>query len=1030
MARKETIFWILAALVLAGMAVADDNGKRPINSPDFDRVNARVLNHNLVEAAPVGLTKVDVDTTYIMGGPDRLDGKFEDSIGNPDWGEWTTVDFTAEDSEVWHVSGERVLDGSYSMVCGIDLEIPGGWDFGYGDNWDKTLVWTHQVDDASQTSNVHITGMLRSDSEDDWDFTFLEILRSDGWGLIHPDAIWDGFNARILVDFSTSVTGADYQGSGHDEIHLRWRFASDSNTSDQDQLYLSDGSCWLDNLLISVDDVVVEDENFEDGEAQNWNEIVLPGVGNFAQLYSNLQDLDPCRSNSSYQVAFIDNGIVVPGTGGTPCVSYCYGPGGYVVNVTGGLKSPEDHIQNGIVSEPFEWLEGTDAARLIFGVYMHEPMLASSGGTMYEWYVRSTTADDPHALNFEPWDNENSVWYGPPVYSNHPVDLTTYLKAGRQWWQLRLNVWEAGWIWEIEGTDATPHPYFDNVRIYAYPFGGPAMSYNDLFVAQDNFPEQGDLDFINLGTNSIRFDAARNISPNADLRNDPGDSIWVDVVPVRSGSALTEEPKMVVRMKANPVFDGVRMLPPGFSQTGNIIEGIVMGDSTFGNTSGVLVEDRYHFDLPDTGFFYPGDEIHYYFEAFDEVGGDLGHTMLPGDTTGFASFDFDLHYPSDFICRGLPTVFTDVSNEQPKILWWNDFAARGGENEWLFALKGCGFEYGVDYDIYYTNGPDSGEGNGLGGRATSAVLAGYDILLYTCGDLPAYALGNGDYNSDASRDIQVLDSWCLRGGKKMFMTGDNMITDISNKGASGQSFMNNYFGLQHIDSDVGRYIQNQTTPEVLAIEENGIFVNADRWVAYGGCLVINNFDAVQHVGNGTRMAEFTDENGNPGAFTYSAAIRSYNSTTDTEVVLLPYDLMFVYNAPGYTPPPGMAGLSVRSIMMRDILQHFGVQLGGPIGVEDQVPVARDFAVKAYPNPFNPQISIDLSMPRAGQATVKIFNVRGELVRTLLDSHVQSGTIDLVWDGCDKSGARSASGVYFAETKALGQTKVTRMAMIK
>jgi len=52
------------------------------------------------------------------------------------------------------------------------------------------------------------------------------------------------------------------------------------------------------------------------------------------------------------------------------------------------------------------------------------------------------------------------------------------------------------------------------------------------------------------------------------------------------------------------------------------------------------------------------------------------------------------------------------------------------------------------------------------------------------------------------------------------------------------------------------------------------------------------------------------------------------------------------------------------------------------------------------------------------------------VRTLLDSHVQSGTIDLVWDGCDKSGARSASGVYFAETKALGQTKVTRMAMIK
>ena len=1025
MARKLLIGWTLATLALAGAAVADD-GILPDHV--LDRLTTRSIAHQGEVSAATDLAKASGDTIYLLGGPDRLDGRFEDATGQPAWHGWTSVDFTDADTDnAWHVQDQYVLSGSYSMVCGAEIPQPAGSVWGYGNNWRMALLQTHAVDDPSQTRTLRVTGTLRVDTEPQYDYVYLQVQKADTWVEISDEAVWDGVQ-DVSFDFSTSFRAGDYSGSSDDEIRIRFYFASDGAASDQDGDYDSDGACLLDDVTVMIDGATVAFDDFEDGTSGNWTGEVLPGAGDFAALYGNLQDLDPCRGNPSIQVAFVDNGVVVPGTGGTPCITWCYGPEGYIVNNTGGLLGPENHVENGIVSPALAWQEGHDAAELELSLFVHEPMTSSSGGTMFIWWVRSTTADDPAMLEYAEWTTDFTVWYGPPIYVNHLADLTSYLEPGRKWFQVRLEVWEAGWIWGIEGADGTPHPYIDNVRIRSYPFAGPAMSHNDLFLAQDSFPEQGDIDFGNLAANSIRFDAARNISPATHLRNDPGDSLWVDVVPVREGSTLPQLPQMVVRMKANPVFDGVRALPPGFSQDGAIITGTVTGDSTY-NAAGNLVADRYNFDLPDTGFFYPGDVIHYYFEAWDEQGGDIGHTTLPGDTTGFASFDHDLSYPSNFICRGLPTLFSPTAGDQPRILFWNDFADFGGENEWYHALSGCGLEEGVDYDIYYTIAPDAGEGNGLGGRATSAVLDGYDILLYTSGTLFAYTLGEGDYTADASQDIQVLNSWFARGGKKAVFTGDDLVSDLMDGGSLGQALVNNYLGVQFFDNALLDYIGHQTAPTVRTYSGNGILPSVDTWIAYGGCLGINTFDAVQTVGSAQSLAEFTDANGNGGTYPYTAAVYNYNQTTDTEVIYLPYDFMFVYNAPGYQPPAGLEGLSARAVMLRDIFNAFGQQLEGPIGVGD-MPQVRTVDVMAYPNPFNPQTTLALSLPRAGHVSVKIFNVRGELVRTLQDGPLTAGRHELRWDGRDSDGSRQASGVYFAETRALGQTEVTRMAMIK
>ena len=83
----------------------------------------------------------------------------------------------------------------------------------------------------------------------------------------------------------------------------------------------------------------------------------------------------------------------------------------------------------------------------------------------------------------------------------------------------------------------------------------------------------------------------------------------------------------------------------------------------------------------------------------------------------------------------------------------------------------------------------------------------------------------------------------------------------------------------------------------------------------------------------------------------------------------------------------------------------------------------------YPNPFNPSVRIDCSIARAGHLTVRVFDLRGRLVRTVLDEHVDQGAT-LSWDGRDDRGGQVASGAYFYEARMHGEVRVGRMLLLK
>ena len=76
------------------------------------------------------------------------------------------------------------------------------------------------------------------------------------------------------------------------------------------------------------------------------------------------------------------------------------------------------------------------------------------------------------------------------------------------------------------------------------------------------------------------------------------------------------------------------------------------------------------------------------------------------------------------------------------------------------------------------------------------------------------------------------------------------------------------------------------------------------------------------------------------------------------------------------------------------------------------PLPQKFELLAnYPNPFNSNTAIRFQLPYETYVTLKIFNVRGEDIRTLTRGRMKPGMQQVEWDGTDQADRRVASGIY-------------------
>jgi hypothetical protein len=786
--------------------------------------------------------------------------------------------------------------------------------------------------------------------------------------------------------------------------------------------------CWPGAWLAATDLMPVFEwpagnDSPGDPNDQGWTTHDLTGAGDYAWIWDNLADAYASGENYTPQIAFIDDGNKVPGTGGSQCINWCYGPGGYVVN-TGYPGSRPSYVHNEVWSPEIDWPVGAyDGAVFSFDVFRHERLVAgeNSPGVLYLWRVRSAV-DNGSGEEWSEWRDRGYAYYGPEGHRRVQLDVSDLLLQGRTKVQLSLGVAHLGWTMGLDGHDATPAPYFDNVALHVYEHEGPAIYARAIDLAQDAFAD---------AAGDVPFDAARNEARPEEMVNRPADGITVQVRPMGVDATLAGPPELHYYLRANPHLGGT-------DQQG-VVTGVQLPVST--KAGWALLEDEWTFYLPDVSFMAAGDILHYYIKAEDNHG---VVSTLPADLRGYDLFPDDPSfrwyeaYPDLFTVICLPTIRSATPGDHPPILLWLDLRGSGNENHWISDLSQLGFVRGVDFDVYYTNGPSFGVGNGLGGRASAQDLAGYDTIIYDSGELHRHTLGNGDFGGDPSDDIGLLDQWLNQGNKNLVLFGDHLVDDLM-RTPQGAAFASGWIGVDLVEPDVMPLVHGQTSPLAVVMAGNSVFREDFRWRVFRGWRTDparpsenHTFDAVVALPGTEKLMEWYDPDCQSGQYPFAAAtLNDDPAGQQNRIIYLPYGYTHLLGGEPAATSCGNDGtttVTVRGTGLLDILWATG---HGGSGLPAPVPeVPEEFGASCYPTPFNPQTTIFYTLPEAGDLRIRIYNLRGELVATLLDEQAPAGAGSVTWRGTDRGGARVASGIYFYEVRHGGEAVRDKIMLVK
>jgi photosystem II stability/assembly factor-like uncharacterized protein len=104
--------------------------------------------------------------------------------------------------------------------------------------------------------------------------------------------------------------------------------------------------------------------------------------------------------------------------------------------------------------------------------------------------------------------------------------------------------------------------------------------------------------------------------------------------------------------------------------------------------------------------------------------------------------------------------------------------------------------------------------------------------------------------------------------------------------------------------------------------------------------------------------------------------------------------------------------------------------GGSVGINNQSEVIKDFSLEQnYPNPFNPTTKIRYSVPLRkggeGVVTLKVYDILGKEIATLVNAQLQPGTYEVTFDGNNLSG-----GIYFYQLRVGNFVETKKMVMLK
>lgn len=84
----------------------------------------------------------------------------------------------------------------------------------------------------------------------------------------------------------------------------------------------------------------------------------------------------------------------------------------------------------------------------------------------------------------------------------------------------------------------------------------------------------------------------------------------------------------------------------------------------------------------------------------------------------------------------------------------------------------------------------------------------------------------------------------------------------------------------------------------------------------------------------------------------------------------------------------------------------------------------------YPNPFNPTTRIDYQIPSSGGVEILLYNIAGELVKTLVKTEQSAGKYSVYWNGKDNNNMPAASGIYIYRVMYGNSVLSRKMILLK
>jgi hypothetical protein len=593
------------------------------------------------------------------------------------------------------------------------------------------------------------------------------------------------------------------------------------------------------------------------------------------------------------------------------------------------------------------------------------------------------------------------------------------------------------------GACHSPAPYLDNFIAYRLPFVGPAWALRDIEQFQDTFPRDGSL--TGTGRADMAMDPAHGYQ---EPENFPGDSCQVrSMTDNVSGIVSDGTPPYYWR----PIYCYVKVSPTDAAKTGSNLDNsdpygagnrfVSQGTPTINgevwtkmqcdrrrnSSGGVLSNERFCVDLPDN-LFEPGDTIEYFFGAHNSINQWSYWSRYNGIVY---TEEEAAAFPNEF--QILPGV---GNGAEADILYVDGMDGRGSQPYHDIAFQQLGIYHLVDrYDV---RGPSSGVTNRLGERVygIAQLTTPYRKILWNTGDLST-TIGDGTGQPEKSDDWLVLDAF-LQGLEDaeqtggLYLNGDDLPSVWAGQVGASAVAMRSWLsytlpagGDNHVPLvgispyGVGLQVADNAFGAVLTHP-----LGVDTLIAFGGCPAINDFDFVTPTGAATVQMEYRGV-GDGGPAVANAIIGERHANPGGTVSVLMSGFSF-----HYIRDDRLTADMDRVHHMRDVLVWLGNVPGQPVGAGDG-PKYRNSLAQNYPNPFNPTTTIAFTVKDQAQVNLKIYNVAGQLVKTLVNDVRTPGITHVVsWDGRNNTGQSVSSGVYFYKLVTKDFTQTKKMVLLK